>query len=98
VHEPIQNEVSGDLPLSQGNKANTVQFGSELWMRRSRSEGSCPSDAGDFMGICEENASKSIKWTPPITISVRPISYADVGQMRVRRHRPGSRHQDKDLG
>ena len=41
---------------------------------------------------------KNIKGTLSITISVRLISYVDVGHMRLRRRWPGSIDQDKDFG
>ena len=79
------------------SKLRVVRLGVVDTVRR-RSESPGLLYAIDFEKRIRLLQTKSINVSPPITISVRLIPYVDVGQMRVRRHRPGSRDQDKDFG
>ena len=79
------------------SKLRVVRLGVVDTVRR-RSEGPGLLYAIDFEKRIRLPQTKSINVSPPITISVRLLSYFDVGQMRARRHRPGSRDQDKDFG
>jgi len=76
----------------RGDKANFTQFGSELWTHGGADQNPPLSfGSGGFYGEFEKRMylpqTNSIKEAPPITISVRLISYVDVGQMRVKRSR-----------
>ena len=98
----IQNEVSEDLPPPKGQqrKLGAIRL-RVVDTLRSISEGpglSCLLWAEEFQKRARSPQTKIAKETPPITISVRLVSCADVGQMRIHCRRPGPNDQDKDLG